>query len=45
MALRKALSYAGYALQLLKLLNSVGTGQAIVFDEMLRGANELQFQL
>ncbi|MEH2079960.1 MAG: hypothetical protein V7K89_08065 [Nostoc sp.] len=35
MALRKALSIAGYALQFLKLLNNVGIGQTIVLDAVL----------
>lgn len=38
MALRKALSYAGQALHILKLLNSecLGMEQVIVLDAMLR---------
>ncbi|MBN3945466.1 MAG: hypothetical protein V7K14_26490 [Nostoc sp.] len=36
MALRKSLSYARYALQLLKLLNSEEMGQAIVLDAVQR---------
>jgi hypothetical protein len=35
MALRKALSYAESGLQLVKLLNSGGMGQAIVLDAVL----------